>query len=471
MDDRPAVTGVIRRRDDAVAQTPPLGGLPPPEGPSVSGSGTSRFPGFVLGAYGVAAGAAVAAARIALLRKAGASERAERLGTALPPCGPGRLLLHAVSAGEMTAASALASEIERTAGLKLLLTTGTREGRIVAEQVREACRAVEAVAFLPWDRPGAVRRWLARLAPAAVVTVEAELWPGLFLGARSLGIPVAVASARLRPGEAWRYARAGPFFRPVVDAVSWIGARTEEDRERFLAIGASPSRVEVTGDLKLDAPTPAAALPPGWKVWLEIGPPLLVAASTHAPEEELLLEAVKRLRGEGAEVRLALAPRHVARSGEVERLARQAGFGTCRLSGPPGPASILVVDTFGLLSSLWPQAAIGFLGGTLASVGGHSPVAAAEAGVPLLAGPSLEGVRDVADALRFAGALVDVGKDGAVEELAAALARLLSDEGDRRRRGEAGRRALGSLRGAAARTATRVLGLLASGRRPGPEAL
>jgi 3-deoxy-D-manno-octulosonic-acid transferase len=240
---------------------------------------------FVLGTYGVAAGAAVALARIAFLRGAGAAERAERLGTAPPPCGPGRLLLHAVSAGEMTAVSALASEIERTApGVKLLLTTGTSEGRIVAERVRETCGAVEAVSFLPWDRPATIRRWLSRLAPSGVVTVEAELWPGLFLGARSLGIPVAVASGRLRPGEARRYARAGPFFRPVVDAVSWIGARTEEDRERFLAIGASPSRVEVTGDLKLDAPTPSAALPPEWEACLADGPPLLVAASTHAPE-------------------------------------------------------------------------------------------------------------------------------------------------------------------------------------------
>lgn len=436
----------------------------------MNGPRSSRMDSFVLGAYGVAAGAAVAAARIAFLHGAGDLERAERLGTAPPPCGPGRLLLHAVSAGEMTAASALASEIERTApSMKLLLTTGTREGRIVGERLREACRAVEAVAFLPWDRPGAVRRWLARLAPAAVVTVEAEIWPGLFLGARSLGIPVAVTSGRLRRGEAWRYARAGPFFRPVVDAVSWIGARTEEDRERFLAIGASPSRVEVTGDLKLDAPMPAAPLPTGWEAHLVSGTPLLLAASTHAPEEELLLAAVKKLHGEGVEVRLALAPRRVARAGEIERLACSAGFETRRLSGPPGPASILVVDTFGLLSSLWPHAAVGFLGGTIAPVGGHSPVGAAEAGVPLLAGPSLDGVRDVADALRSAGALVEVGGEAAAAELATALARLLSDEGDRRRRGEAGRLSLGALRGGAARTAMKVLALV-SGQSSGQSA-
>ncbi|HYN42703.1 MAG TPA: glycosyltransferase N-terminal domain-containing protein [Thermoanaerobaculia bacterium] len=421
---------------------------------------------IAFGVYGAAAETAVAVARGTLLRGAGPAERAERLGVASPPCGPGRLLLHAVSAGEMTAASALALEIERTApGLQVLLTTGTREGRVVAERIRETCGAVEAVAFLPWDRPAAMRSWLSRLSPAAIVTVEAELWPGLFLGARSLGIPVAVASGRLRPGEARRYALMGSVFRPVVEAVSWFGARTEEDRERFLSIGASPSRVEVTGDLKLDAPAPRAALPPGWDAWFAAGTPLLVGASTHAPEEELLLAAVKRLHEEGVEVRLALAPRRVARGVEVERLARRAGLAIRRLSGPPGPASVLLVDSFGLLSSLWPHAAIAFLGGTIAPVGGHSPVGAAEAGVPLLAGPSLDGVRDVADALRSAGALVDVSRESAVAELSLALASLLADEGDRRRRGEAGRGALGSLRGAAARTATRVLALLA-GRQP-----
>jgi 3-deoxy-D-manno-octulosonic-acid transferase len=361
----------------------------------------------------------------------------------------------------MTAASALAAEIERTApGQKVLLTTGTREGLTVAERVRESCGAVEAVSYLPWDRPGAVHRWLSRLAPSAVVTVEAELWPGLFLGARSLGIPVAVASGRLRLSEARRYALARPFFRPVMEAVSWIGARTQEDRERFIAIGASAFCVEVTGDLKLDAPTPCATLPPEWESWFAAGPPLLVGVSTHAPEEDLLLTAMERLREKGIPVRLALAPRYVSRGVEVEQLARRAGFETRRLSGSRGPADVLVLDVFGLLPALFPHAAIAFLGGTIAPVGGHSPVGVAEAGVPLLAGPSLEGVSDVVGALRSAGALVDVSREGAVAELTAALAKLLADEDDRRRRGEAGRRALGCLRGAAARTATRVLALL-----------
>lgn len=416
---------------------------------------------LALGAYGAIAGAAVGLASGFLLRGAAAAEREERLGTAPPPCPPGRLLLHAVSAGEVSAASALAFEIERTApGRGVLLTTGTREGRSAAERVREACGAVEAVAYLPWDRPKAIRSWLSRLAPAAVVTVEAELWPGLFLGARSLGIPVAVASGRLRRGEARCYALARPVFRPVVEAAAWIGARTEEDRERFLAIGANPSRVEVTGDLKLDAPSPTVGLPPGWETLLEGGPPLLVGASTHAPEEEALLAAAVRLREQGCAVRLVLAPRKVARAREVERFARAAGLGTRRLSEPPGAADVLVVDAFGLLPAFWPHAAVVFLGGTLAPVGGHSPVGPAEAGVPLVAGPSIDGVREVAEALRSAGALLEISNRRAADELPVVLARLLADEADRRRRGEAGRRALDSLRGAAARTAARVLALL-----------
>ena len=276
------------------------------------------------------------------------------------------------------------------------------------------------------------------------------------------GGALAVASGRLRPGEARRYALARPVFRPVVDAVSWIGARTEEDRERFLAIGADPSIVEVTGDLKLDALAQKAELPNSWEAELSSGPPLLVGVSTHAPEEEVLLAAVAALRHRGIEARLALAPRRVSRGADLERLARAAGLASRRLSDPPGPEPVLVVDSFGLLDALLPLAAVAFLGGTLAPVGGHSPVGAAEAGVPLLAGPSLDGVREVANSLRAAGALVEVGRSDAVSEVRVALELLLSDEAGRRRRGEAGRLSLAALRGGAARTAGKVLGLLAA---------
>lgn len=413
--------------------------------------------GVAFRAYGLLAGAAVAAARVTLLR-AGGAERDERLGTAPPPCRAGRLLLHAVSAGEADAASALAFEVARRApGLGIVMTAGTREGRAVAERLRGECPPVEAVSYLPWDRPAAVRRWLERLAPAAVVTVEAELWPGLFLGARSLGIPVAVASGRLRPGEARRYALVRPFFREVLAAAAWIGARGEEDRDRFIAIGADPARVEVTGDLKLDAPAPRVALPPGWGEALARGAPVVLAESTHAPEEELLLAACSRL-GAGAP-RLAIAARRGTRAAEIGRLARRAGLDAAPLSGPPSDAPVVVVDLFGLLPALRAHAAAVFLGGTVAPVGGHSPVGAASAGVPLVAGPSLDGVREAARVLRDAGALVPVPAGADPRPLADALARLLGDEEGRRARGRAGQEAIAALRGAAARTAARVLAL------------
>lgn len=419
------------------------------------------LPRAAFAAWGVAAGAAVALARGVLLRDAPEAEREERLGTGPPPCGPGRLLLHAVSAGEAAAAGAVVAALGRAAPeRRLLLTAGTREGRSVAERVRAASPNVDAVAFLPWDRPRAVREWLARLAPAAVVTVEAELWPGLFLGARALGIPVAVASGRLRPGEARRYALARPVFRPVAETPAWIGARTEEDRARFVAIGAPAERVEVTGDLKVDAPVPRPVLPPGWEEVLSAGPPILVAGSTHAPEEEALLEAFRRVVEGGTAARIVLVPRRVARAAGIAGLARAAGFDAALASEAPRPAPVLVVDRFGLLDGLWPHAAVAFVGGTLAPVGGHSPVGAAEAGAPLLAGPSLDGVGPLADALRAAGALAVVPREAAAEALARELALLLGDARERGRRGGAARRALAALRGAADRTAARLLGLL-----------
>jgi len=412
-------------------------------------------------AYGLAASGAVALARTLLPRRTPPDERLERLGTGPPPCGPGRLLLHAVSAGEMTAASALVEALSRLAPeSRVLLTTGTREGRAVAERVRASSPNVDAVVYLPWDRPAVVRRWLERLAPAAVVTVEAELWPGLFLGARALGVPVAVAGGRLRAGEARRYALGRAAFRPVVASAAWIGARTEADRARFLAIGAEPSRVEVVGDLKVDAPASRAAFPPGWEDLLASGPPLLVAGSTHAPEEEVLLEAFLRLRAAGRDVRLALAPRHVSRAPEIERLARASGLETRSLSGPPGGCAVLVVDLFGRLDALFARAAVAFVGGTLARVGGHSPVGAAEAGVPLLAGPSIDGVRDLVEALRTAGGLLSIEGEPPAEALAAEVAALLADEDGRCRRGAAARGALAPFRGASARTAERLLALM-----------
>src|SRR5262249_41024603 len=154
--------------------------------------------------------------------------------------------------------------------------------------------------------------------------------------------------------------------------VSAIGARTEQDRERFIALGAAPERVRVTGDLKLDPPEQPRALAVDLAAWLGDAP-LVIGGSTHAGEEGALLAAQRAWEAAGRRAALILAPRRPQRMGEVVALARRSGRRVALRSEPGGAplaaGDIGVLDTIGELSALYARAAIAFVGGTLVPIG------------------------------------------------------------------------------------------------------
>jgi 3-deoxy-D-manno-octulosonic-acid transferase len=223
-----------------------------------------------LGLYGALMGAAVGAVLAPLdrlarwRRRARPDDLAERLGRGSAPAATGggrRILLHAVSVGEMRAAAALAHALlGLQPGVELIVTAGNRDGRAAAERLLSDCPAVRAVQLLPWDRPAAMRAWLARLRPDAAAVVEAEIWPGFFGACRQLGIPLAVVSGRLTGANVRGYRLARPVFARVLAGAAWIGVQEPLDRQRFLAIGARPGAVHVLGDLKAGAPAALAAV-------------------------------------------------------------------------------------------------------------------------------------------------------------------------------------------------------------------
>jgi 3-deoxy-D-manno-octulosonic-acid transferase len=324
------------------------------------------------------------------------------------------------------------------------------------------------VAAAPLDLAPIVARALDAAAPRLLVIVETELWPELILAARARGVPVALVSARVSDRTERAYRRAGFLFGPALRAMSAIGAQTDTDRSRLVAIGADPDRVQVTGNVKLDppeVPRPRSSLAEdrseeaGADRSLSIdrifasARPLLVAGSTHAGEEAAALDAWAVARIETPDLTLVIAPRHLARLPGIEAFLAMRGVEIeyrTKLEGPLRPgARVVVLDTIGELDALYAHADVAFVGGSLAPVGGHNVLEPARHGRPVLFGPHMDNFRAEADLLLRAGGAERVS-DAA--ELAREARALIADRDRAARMGEAGRRALAESRGATERT-------------------
>ena len=389
------------------------------------------------------------------------------------PQHPGRVVLHAVSAGEMAAAEALLASWSRP-GSSVILTTCNRDGLAVAERIWGRCAAIEGVLLLPWDRPGALRRWLNDLSPEMVVVVETEIWPGLYAACDELGCPLAVVNGRIYPRDLKRYRMLPGFFRKVLSAATWIGTQDETERQRFVDIGAPADRVEAVGQIKYDVITHGrhdalgrdgltAAL-----VAASSGEDrLLVGASTHRPEEGMLLDALADLQSEGLTgLRLVLAPRNPRRARGLRRQVRARGYQQTLASELGENAAtadweVLILDRMGDLGVALDHADVVVLGGTFASVGGQNPIEAAARGQAIVAGPHTFHFSAVIDELvrKRAIARLDSGRS-----LSSCLAELLSDAAKRHGLGRRARAVVDAGRGSAALYSRRLDELLAVSR-------
>ncbi len=316
------------------------------------------------------------------------------------------LWVHAVSLGEVSAAAPLVRGLRaKYPGVPLVLTTATPTGRARAKALFGD--GVE-VRFLPYDTRGAVARFLNSIRPRLAVIMETELWPQLFEECGRRGVPVLLASARLSAKSVLSYRRFGALFRGIFSAHVWVAAQTDEDAARFLAIGAAASRTHVVGNIKFDIEPDPDAVEEGRRLRAGFGGarPVWVAGSTHAGEEEVVLDAHETLCGERPDALLLLVPRHPDRFQAVADLLVRRGVRFARRSrdmqgglhrggvdvggvGGGNDASgrgrsdrngglvdettqVLLVDTVGELAALYAAADVAFVGGSLVPVGGHN---------------------------------------------------------------------------------------------------
>lgn len=386
----------------------------------------------------------------------------ERLGWVPAWAGPARpLWLHAVSVGEVMAATPLAGELlARRPDLPLLVSTVTDTGRAVALQRLPAAEFV----FFPVDFGWAVRSALARLAPRAVLLTETEIWPNFIRACGRRGVPVVLINGRISPRSFPRYRLVRGPFRRVLEGIRLFCMQTAQDAERILRLGAPADRVRVVGNLKYDLPTLAAAPDvAGVRAGLALPPDrrLIAAGSTHRGEDEVLLEAFQDLRRSREDLCLLLAPRHPERLEEVERIVRRAGLTWVRRSQLPARAlngaAVILLDTVGELARLYAAATVVFIGGSLIPHGGQNLLEPAAVGRPVLHGPYMGNFAEMRDLFREAGAAIQV-EDGT--RLARELAALLDDPARAEAMGKAGRQIVEAHRGATRRTADLVAALL-----------
>jgi 3-deoxy-D-manno-octulosonic-acid transferase len=384
----------------------------------------------------------------------------ERLGDV--PAWPGPVppvWLHAVSVGEVMAATPLARELgQRRPDVPLLVSTVTDTGRAVAEARLPAKQFV----FFPFDFGWAVCTALDRLRPRAVLLTETEIWPNFLRACSTRGIPVVLVNGRISPRSFPRYRRVRRLFGRVLQGIQLFCMQTPEDARRVLDLGAPRERVHVVGNLKFDlAAVGDSGEGPAVRQMLGLPPsrPVLVAGSTHRGEEGPVLDAFKTVRRSVPELTLLLAPRHPDRLGEVEALLQREGLPWIRRTRLPvdTPPAVILVDTMGELARLYAVGTVVFVGGSLVPIGGHNVLEPGSHARPVLFGPHMGNFAEMGRLFLEQRAGTQV-HDAAT--LAAEILRLLREPARAGRMGEAARGIVDTHRGAGRRTVDLLEALL-----------
>lgn len=379
--------------------------------------------------------------------------------------------IHAVSVGEVVAAEPLVRALRiAQPHAPLVITTMTPTG---SEQVQRLFHGEVRHVYVPYDLPIAVHRFLERARPRLALIIETELWPNLFHGCRTRGIPVIIANARLSERSAAGYARFMRLTRATLRDVSVIAAQSAADAERFqqlLGLKGSESfdtndrrfdqraldqmtptpLIQVTGSIKFDMRLPASLREQAEVLRRDLGVerPVWIAASTHEGEEEQVLDTFAQVRAQLPNALLLLVPRHPERFARVAALCEKRGLSLVLRSShlPCQPdTAVFLGDSMGELPLFYAAADLAFIGGSLVPTGGHNPLEAAALGVPLVFGPQMFNFAEISQLLLRENAALQVHD---AQALADSVILLLRDAERRNVLGENGRRVVEVNRGA-----------------------
>ena len=370
---------------------------------------------------------------------------AERFGHVPSSLGPGAdIWLHAVSAGESIAAAPLIEAL-LAQGHTLVLSTTTPTGR--AQLMRQfSGRAV--ICYGPFDLQRCIKRFLNQVRPNLVLMIETEIWPNWMTACASREIPVALLNARLSERSFRGYQKLGSMMGATLRQFSWIAVQSTVHAARFKALGAAPDRLSVTGSIKADQVLPADFRAQVAVIQEKLAHrTLLLAASTHPGEEQMLLAAFKVLKAKHPQLLMVLVPRHVQRAAELQAMSAQLGLiqSLADKDHFTDETDVVIVNVMGQLLYWYGASTVTFVGGSLVPHGGHNFLEPALCGCAIVTGPWVFNFEAQAEQFQKQAALTLVNDES---ELIEALERLLVDPVIRKVQADRARQLVDESRGA-----------------------
>lgn len=370
------------------------------------------------------------------------------------------ICFHCVSVGETLAAIKLINDIKQQfPSLPVTVTSTTPTG---SDQVKAAFGDQVFHTYLPFDTPGAIKRFYRKLQPKLLIIMETELWPNLLHYAAKSGCKTVLANARLSEKSCRGYQKVQRLSRQMMDNVRLIAAHNQQDGERFIELGLAPEKLAVTGSIKFDIhlePQLARQCQELKQQWAA-NRPVWVVGSTHEGEDEIILAAFAQVRQHHPDTLLVLVPRHPERFNSVESLIEHHHFKLQRRSAKADiSADIQVVlgDTMGELKLFWGIADIAFVGGSLVEHGGHNPLEPALFAKPILSGPHVVNFKQIYRLMEQQKAVL-ITPD--MPALADSVIHLLNDADYRQTLGNNGAQVLAENRGALDKLKAQIQALL-----------
>ena len=379
----------------------------------------------------------------------------ERFGFFQYEYSPGAIWLHAVSLGEVLAAKPLIERILEESDRNLVVTTTTPTG---SRQVKKSFGKRVFHVYIPYDLPDCIGRFLKRIQPASCIIMDTEVWPNAIASLHQKSIPISLVNARLSEKSFCRYQKFTSLSFSTFQKIHQVLAQAEADAERFRQLGAK--KVTACGSIKLDVSINESTQKQA-KAWREYfqkssDRSLLLAASTHRSEDEIILQAYRQLKKNYSDVLLLIAPRHPERFDEVARLCQRQGFHLQKRSTLMSEnkadienTEVVLLDSLGELLTFYGCTDLVIMGGTFIEHGGHNFIEPAAWGVPVVSGDSVYNFQTIANELVRVGGLTQVQDTKALVEV---LLELLNKDDLRLVKGQAAKQYVNDNRGALDKT-------------------